>query len=73
MNENEKAYRKVNSFYQDERKSSNVGKNIFVPFLSGVLGSALVMGTCFGVPSIKASLIRRNYSPHIYCKFRATI
>lgn len=31
-------------------------KNIFVPFLSGVLGGALVIGTCLGVPSIKEEL-----------------
>lgn len=57
MNENEKAYRKVNSFYNDEKKGGSFGKTVFVPFLSGVLGSALVVGTCFGVPSIRTSLI----------------
>ena len=57
MNENEKAYRKVNDFYTKDKKESNsFGKSVFVPFLSGVLGSVLVVGTCFGVPSIKNSL-----------------
>ena len=57
MNENEKEYRKVDSFYNDNKKGGSFGKTVFVPFLSGILGSALVVGTCFGIPSIKASLI----------------
>ena len=37
-----------------EKKSSYGFKNrVFVPFLSGVLGCSLVIGTCFGVPQIK--------------------
>lgn len=58
MNENEKVYRKVDSFYNDEKKknSNSFGKAVFVPFVSGVLGSVLVVGTCFGVPTIKNSL-----------------
>ena len=38
------------------KKSNGFGKTIFVPFLSGVMGCALVIGTCFGVPSIKEKL-----------------
>lgn len=56
MDENEKAYRKVNSFY-DEKTNKSFSKNIVVPFMSGILGSALVVGTCFGVPSIKTNLL----------------
>lgn len=58
MNENEKAYRKMDSFYQDEKKGeNNIGRTIFVPFISGILGSALVVGTCFGIPSVRSSLL----------------
>lgn len=58
MNENEKAYRKMDSFYQEEKKGgNNLVRTIFVPFMSGILGSTLVVGTCFGVPSIKESLL----------------
>lgn len=37
--------------------SSGFGKTILLPFLSGVVGCSLVIGTCFGVPSIKEKLI----------------
>ena len=37
-------------------KNNSFGKNIAVPFISGVLGCSLVLGTCFGVPSIKQKL-----------------
>ena len=37
-------------------KNNSFGKNIAVPFISGVLGCSLVLGTCFGVPSIKNKL-----------------
>ena len=38
-------------------KESHFGKTIFVPFLSGVIGSAVILGTCFGVPSIRNRLL----------------
>ncbi len=55
MDENEKAYKKVNNYYK-ESKNHSFGKSVAIPFVSGVLGSALVLGTCFGVPNIKNSL-----------------
>lgn len=33
------------------------GGAFFVPFISGILGASLVLGVCFGVPSIKEKLI----------------
>ena len=37
----------------DSHKPNSFGKNVFVPFVSGVLGCSVVLGACFGVPSIK--------------------
>ena len=52
------------NFYQkfdgESRKSSHSTSNILVPFISGVLGATLVVGTCFGVPSIKSKLLSSN-------------
>ena len=31
--------------------------SIFVPFISGVLGCSLVLGTCFGVPNIRDKIV----------------
>ena len=40
--------------------SSSLGKNIVVPFISGVVGCSLVLGTCFGVPSIKEKIVGKT-------------
>lgn len=37
--------------------SNSFGRNVIFPFVSGILGATLVVGTCFGVPSIKNKLI----------------
>lgn len=37
--------------------SNSFGRNVAIPFISGVLGCTLVLGTCFGVPSIKEKII----------------
>ena len=38
------------------KQSNGFGKTVLVPFVSGIMGCALVIGTCFGVPSIKQKL-----------------
>ena len=38
------------------------GRTVLVPFFSGVVGCALVIGTCFGVPSIKEKIVGTNTS-----------
>lgn len=57
--ENEFNYSSNNSFKKSSIKhsSSGFGKSVFVPFLSGIVGATLVLGTCFGVPSIKQKLL----------------
>lgn len=51
------------NFYQkfdDNNKSNSSVSKITVPFISGMLGATLVVGTCFGVPSIKNKLLSSN-------------
>lgn len=52
-------YRPVSEFTVKSKKEnkSSFGRTIAVPFISGVVGGALVIGTCFGVPSIKKSIM----------------
>ena len=45
-----------------EKKHSDFGKRVLTPFISGVLGGVIVVGTCFGVPSIKDKLIGTSSS-----------
>ncbi len=57
MSENDDFYKKFNS---DSSKSRGNKSNIFVPFISGVLGAILVIGLVFGVPNIRKSLVTYN-------------
>lgn len=46
------------SSHSSGKKSNNsFFKSVFVPFVSGIVGCSLVIGTCFGVPQIKEKLI----------------
>lgn len=52
------------NFYQkfdgDGQQSRSIKSSVFVPFISGILGASLVVGTCFGVPSIRSKLLPNN-------------
>lgn len=50
------AYKKV---LKKEKNNNNYGfgRNFLLPFFSGILWCTLVVGTCFGVPSIKSKLL----------------
>ena len=55
------------NFYEKFDNNSNKAKssasnNIIAPFISGVLGATLVIGTCFGVPKIRNKLLVTNNS-----------
>ena len=41
-----------------EKVNLGFGKSVFIPFVSGIIGSTLVIGTCLGVPSIKNKLFK---------------
>ena len=43
-----------------EKANLGFGRGFLVPFVSGVLGCSVVIGTCFGIPSIKESLLGNN-------------
>lgn len=43
-----------------EKSNYNFTKSVFVPFCSGILGTILVIGVCFGVPSIKDKILNNN-------------
>ena len=47
------------NFKQNQRQNS-FGKTVLIPFASGVVGCSLVLGTCFGIPSIKEKLIGKQ-------------
>ena len=59
MEENENRFEVISgkNYNTSYKQSSGFGKTILLPFFSGILGCSLVIGTCFGVPSIKEKLI----------------
>lgn len=72
MEENEKNETKFkaipvtgSSSYKNEKSQKNktgFGKTVILPFVSGVVGCSVVLGTCFGVPSIRSKLINNSSS-----------
>ena len=45
---------------KQKNKGNSFGKTVLLPFTCGVLGAGLVIGTCFGVPSIKNQIIENT-------------
>ena len=62
MDENENRFEVISSKTSNAnfKQSNGFGKSVLVPFFSGIVGCSLVIGTCFGVPSIKEKLIGEN-------------
>lgn len=52
--ENNNGFRSVNI---TTKNKGGFSRTVAVPFLSGIIGASLVIGTCFGVPSIKEKLV----------------
>jgi serine protease Do len=50
---------------KEKKQHGGFGKAVVVPFFSGIVGASLVVGTCFGVPSIKQKLIKTSSVPAI--------
>ena len=59
MEENENKFEVISArnYNTNYKQSNGFGKTVLLPFISGIAGCALVIGTCFGVPSIKEKII----------------
>lgn len=55
-------YKKVYNITDNTKSKTGFGKNVLIPFFSGVVGCAVVLGTCFGIPSIREQLLHTNFS-----------
>ena len=40
-----------------QKSGTGFGRSVLLPFVSGIAGCAIVVGTCFGVPSIRSSIL----------------
>ena len=57
MESNENNFRNVINTSYEENKPNKFKSNVVTPFLSGVIGCSVVIGTCFGVPAIKQKIV----------------
>lgn len=51
--------------YKDEtisKSKSGFGKSILLPFFSGIIGCTVVLGVCFGIPSIRSKIFNQTFS-----------
>lgn len=60
--QNPNAYKTTYSYEKTSKTKLGFGKSVLIPFISGVAGCAVVMGTCFGIPSIRNNILNNNSS-----------
>ena len=60
--QNPNTYKTVYQNNKKEKAKVGFGKSVLLPFFSGVIGCAVVVGTCFGVPSIRSQILGNNSS-----------
>lgn len=48
-----------------KKNKSGFGKNVVLPFFSGIVGCGVVLGTCFGVPEIKSKILGNSNFSHV--------
>ena len=59
---NKFTFAKPSKIEPKEKKGPGFGKSVVLPFCSGIIGAALVVGACFGIPSIKNSILGGSIS-----------
>ena len=59
MDNNSNDYKVIDVNKIKDKKTTQIsfGKSVLIPFFSGVIGTTLVIGTCFGIPQIKEKII----------------
>ena len=50
------------SYSKSQKNDSGFGRSVLLPFTSGIVGCAVVIGTCFGIPSIRTKIIGNTTS-----------
>ena len=58
--QNPGTYKTVYQNSKKEKVKVGFGKSVLLPFFSGIVGCAVVVGTCFGVPSIRSHILGAN-------------
>lgn len=50
------------SYSKSQKNDSGFGRSVLLPFTSGIVGCAVVIGTCFGIPSVRTKIIGNTTS-----------
>ena len=58
--QNPSSYSSMTNENKKNKSGLGFGKGFLLPFFSGVLGCSVVIGTCFGIPSIKERILTNN-------------
>ena len=59
VNVSNNAYKAFNADKKGSKSGIGFGKTVALPFLCGVLGAGIVVGTCFGIPSVRDNLLKQ--------------
>ena len=54
-----KQYKVFEPSKKEKKSSSSFGKTVALPFLCGILGAGIVVGSCVGVPGIREALLKQ--------------
>ncbi len=58
MAENKNNFKNIIDLTPEKEKKHTIKNSVVVPFLSGIIGCGLVIGVCFGVPSVKQAIMK---------------
>ncbi len=58
LNKDGKEFKAVKVNKEENTQKMNWGKQVFMPFVSGVLGAGLVLGVCLGIPDVRTGLLK---------------
>lgn len=53
------SFNKKKTKTKKNKSGGGFGKTVLVPFISGILGAVIVVGVCFGVPTIRNTIISK--------------
>ena len=60
--QNPDSYKNYENNSKKQKSGTGFGKSVLLPFVSGVVGCAVVLGTCFSVPAIRSSILGNGSS-----------
>ena len=64
--QNPTTYKVMSSSEKTPKSKVGFGRGILLPFFSGIVGCAVVIGTCFGIPSIRNSIFNNGINNTSY-------